>query len=554
MVSTIMPLGDYFPCRFTPAQTYTFMSNIGAYQRINHVIADFFSKDHANQQKAAQAQQIVKAHAANDTSGMADDLVARGLISQEERAGLKVSLDSATTWQYSGPAPLVGCSQSLLTWQETSYMFGRAVADTYMAVQVNVRNLDDTKQFLLHDVQVAIADPSFDRGGKPCSDADDPSCNPLMNAGREHILARGLQSNTNWSSPRNITVTLASSIAGLGVAAASLTGGLALRNAFSVFSGTAVPLLQAGVPDLSIVQLRLLDDMAFSSSSVYKILVPKGQSVPFVTFVPLRIYVQKTGKEFKKADSEFLNNLAKRTFVVVSGKYLTEDTAASAAVASINCPTTPTGTLDLTKTSDASATLFTCSLVGTSLGDIAKVRLKNAKDSGDVVTVDGAVTVQGGDPTKGSAAFPIDQLKKLKGTQYAVFSVTAKGQEKASGANVTLGPNADGPAAALITPALTGAVKTDPPATANTEFKFTVSGSNFDPKTAQVTITGTGCSADLCTLATGKLTIAAAEISGTTKLPAGSYQLTVQNGAKGTASNALPITVTAAETPKPPKK
>ncbi len=309
-------------------------------------------------------------------------------------------------------------------------MFGRAVANNYMAVQVNVRNMDDTKQFLLHDVQVAIADLNVYEGGTSCTDPDDPRCNPLMNAGREHILARGLQSNTNWSSPRNIAVTLASSIAGLGVAASALTGGLALRNAFSVFSGTAVPLLQAGVPDLSITQLRLLDDMAFSSSSVYKILVPKGQAVPFVTFVPLKIYVQKTGKEFKNADSTFLNNLAKRTFVVVSGKYMAEDTAASATVTSIDCPVTGSGSLDLTKTSDASGTLFSCSLVGASLGDIAKVRLKNAKESTDTTIVDGVVTVQGGDPTKGSAAFPIDQLKKLKGTQYAVFSVTSKGQEK----------------------------------------------------------------------------------------------------------------------------
>jgi hypothetical protein len=137
------------------------MSNVGAYQRINHVVADFFSKDQANKEKVAEAQQIVKAHAANDSSGMAADLERRGLITQEERAGFEASLASATTWQYSGPSPLVGCSQSLLTWQETSFMFGRAVADNYLAVQVNVRNLDDTKQFLLHDVQVAIADPAI---------------------------------------------------------------------------------------------------------------------------------------------------------------------------------------------------------------------------------------------------------------------------------------------------------------------------------------------------------------------------------------------------------
>jgi len=94
-------------------------------------------------------------------------------------------------------------------------------------------------------------------------------------------------------------------------------------------------------------------------------------------------------------------------------------------------------------------------------------------------------------------------------------------------------------------PLLKGSVQITPPAKPNMDFTFKVTGSNFDAKSALVTITGTGCTADACTIENGKLKITATDISGTTKLPAGTYKLTVQNGASGTKSNELSFDVKA---------
>jgi hypothetical protein len=82
----------------------------------------------------------------------------------------------------------------------------------------------------------------------------------------------------------------------------------------------------------------------------------------------------------------------------------------------------------------------------------------------------------------------------------------------------------------------------NPPVTGQ-QFSFTITGSNFDPLTAQVLISGPGCSP--CTVPNGLLTSkSATTISGPVTLnTAGSYTLTVQNGSGTTASNGQPLTI-----------
>src|SRR5262249_27468170 len=50
----------------------------------------------------------------------------------------------------------VSCSFSLLAWHETSDEFARRVANDYVGIQVNVRNLNAQNEFLIHDVQIAV--------------------------------------------------------------------------------------------------------------------------------------------------------------------------------------------------------------------------------------------------------------------------------------------------------------------------------------------------------------------------------------------------------------
>jgi len=76
-------------------------------------------------------------------------------------------------------------------------------------------------------------------------------------------------------------------------------------------------------------------------------------------------------------------------------------------------------------------------------------------------------------------------------------------------------------------------------------FGFTISGSGFDPSSAVVVFSGTGCTTATCTIANSALTSTSAiSLSGQgPALAAGSYTVTVQNVASGTTSNSWPFTV-----------
>jgi|ERR1035437_222416 hypothetical protein len=54
------------------------------------------------------------------------------------------------------PPKDVSCSMSILPWDETHKAFGRTVADTYLAIQIVVRNLNGDNEFLIHDAEFAV--------------------------------------------------------------------------------------------------------------------------------------------------------------------------------------------------------------------------------------------------------------------------------------------------------------------------------------------------------------------------------------------------------------
>ena len=85
-------------------------------------------------------------------------------------------------------------------------------------------------------------------------------------------------------------------------------------------------------------------------------------------------------------------------------------------------------------------------------------------------------------------------------------------------------------------------------ATAGTAFTFVISGSGFDPNSALVTITGPNCAP--CTILNSSLSgKTSTALSGNATLTAaGSYTISVQNGASGAASNTLAVTVSSSGT------
>lgn len=49
--------------------------------------------------------------------------------------------------------PDIGCSQSVLSYTEANFIFGKAIAKAYVVIQVNTRNLNENQEFLMQDVQ-----------------------------------------------------------------------------------------------------------------------------------------------------------------------------------------------------------------------------------------------------------------------------------------------------------------------------------------------------------------------------------------------------------------
>jgi hypothetical protein len=93
------------------------------------------------------------------------------------------------------------------------------------------------------------------------------------------------------------------------------------------------------------------------------------------------------------------------------------------------------------------------------------------------------------------------------------------------------------------TPSLTALVTSPSSPTAGQQFTIDISGNNFDPSTAQIQFTGSGCAP--CTVSNGSLTTKNATllIGSTTLSTAGNFTVTVQNSSSGAQSNGLPLMI-----------
>ena len=120
------------------------------------------------------------------------------------------------------------------------------------------------------------------------------------------------------------------------------------------------------------------------------------------------------------------------------------------------------------------------------------------------------------------------------------FTVTVQnGSGGATSNGVGLTVNAASPSISSISPS------PNPPI-AGQQFTLTINGSNFDPSSAQILITGTLCTP--CTVPNGVLTTKTAStiVGPVTLNNSGSFTVTVQNGSGGATSNGVGLTVNAA--------
>ena len=137
-------------------------------------------------------------------------------------------------------------------------------------------------------------------------------------AARDRLIARRVAIKGQTLDPRNFIMGGMDTLSATASAASSIASADFMTGS-SIFTSFLSP-LKVWFPDHSVDPLNRLNDLAFSASSTYKIIVPKGGSVPFVTFVPQELFEKSARKWNRKEFFEAGNS----TSVVVAGAHIEE--------------------------------------------------------------------------------------------------------------------------------------------------------------------------------------------------------------------------------------
>ena len=334
----------------------------------------------------------------------------------------------------------VACSMSVLTFNESSDIFGLRVAQEYIAIQIVVRNLNDQDEFLLHDAGLAV---DTDPCGKEFSQFD---------SSRDRLLVRAVALRNQATDPRNRTIRI---MEGVGAIAASAVG-FASRDysyGLAVFN-SLIPAGKSVFPDYTIDQLNRLSDMAFTASGQNRTVVGKNGAAMFVAFIPAEPLEQswwivsrksetaplkpadcsqpinKKSVKYKQWSPDSLLEFRRHTFAMVAGVHIAPTDDLKPSFTSEACKKTFTGDLAISGTTD---TMFTCPVKGKNLGNVVSMVLRDAKDYADPTIASGTITPAPGDPTQATVSFSVADLKKLTGTDYNMMWVDASKIENATG-------------------------------------------------------------------------------------------------------------------------
>jgi len=376
------------------------------------------------------------------------------------------------------PPEDVSCSMSIMQWKETSDTFGRRVANSYVGIQVTVRNLNSKNEFLIHDVQIAV-----DTGM-------DPKDFGRFQAGRDKLLVRAVAQRGQSEDRRNLVLHALEAIGAI-AGSSSIAGTTDFKSGVAVFQGAFIPGFQTLFPDHTVDQLNHINDLVFSASSTSKVIVPVQGSVPLVTFLAEKPIEQmpfawcgytkgKLGQthwmfprlqqqgtcppesnsvtpegagggtgaaaasagggglpaasqpkstignldelHFKLWKPAALQALEQRTYVVIAGIHIQEVTG-STKLSNLDCSILPNGAVDISQTSDG---VVTCSVTGSNLDKVASVVLEK-----EATKISGKIKAAK-DGNSATIQFDPSVLSDADGV-YGLYTVDNSGGETDSG-------------------------------------------------------------------------------------------------------------------------
>lgn len=161
------------------------------------------------------------------------------------------------------PNANLACSFVPLSYETAYEVFGKGVADRFIAVQVTVENKNATSEFLLQDVRVG-------KKGFVLSSYDKK-------------IPRSVGERQEQLSARAIVIRLTAATASVLTGIAGFAGNELLTDAATVYAGPAQNALQTTIPNLSTAELARMDDLGFSVTST---VIPKSSAIAVVAFSP----------------------------------------------------------------------------------------------------------------------------------------------------------------------------------------------------------------------------------------------------------------------------
>lgn len=490
------PLGDYVPCIFDGDQSLdlrvrpqqltsyqaTIVANLIQASFLQGVPADDKSdtvRNFTSTKLTADNIQNLRIPFSEVPEVVQDLATVNGIdpkVTAQALAQIETKLGAFAAAQAFNRPPDVSCSFSILQRKETADTFGRRVADDYVALQVTVRNLNLTDEFLVHDIQIAI-----DTGLNPAQFG-------RFQAARDKLIVRSVAQRGQTEDHRNVIINVLQAFGAIagGASAAVLQGTASaaqatdLGAAVAIFQGPFITGLINIFPDHTLEHLNHINDLAFSASSTSKTVVPIQGSAPLITFMaeeplgqlpfarcgtnrstsffmpddtpgaskysfcdipeeqPKSAALQPASYDkpfpFRRWAPAALEILEHRLFVVVSGVHIKE-TASQPTLSSITCTPTNNTTIDL---SQIGGTTATCAVKGSDLDLLSQILLQNPTDSNDQAT--GAVSVTGGDNTQATVTFAVKDLIGLKATTYKVSHALKGAESQSTTLTVTVKP------------------------------------------------------------------------------------------------------------------
>lgn len=352
----------------------------------------------------------------------------------------------------------IGCAYQILPWDESRLLFGRSVANNFIAAQVTVRNLNAKEEFIIHNAMLSVDTDIHGAIGRYFEGTDKISVEAYNNAG-ESLTPRGIVGNA---------ISAASALLSTLQPIADASN---FSHAVAVFTGSVVPGWKTMAPDHQKDQLLLIANSGFSATYTTKTVVGKSGAATFYTWFPMKPFLEgwwvqdcaqsivtvgnspangasptqlgvdlahaqqvcagvtaekwktKAYKDWSSISDQLFRDLS---LAVVAGVHVQEESKTRSSVTDLKCPTNSRGELDLSQASTDGT--FTCKIQGENLDKVLKLRLENARNAVDPVRPEANVTVSG-DNTAADAKFRVTGLASATGLVYNVYTVAKDGTE-----------------------------------------------------------------------------------------------------------------------------